>query len=161
MTKYALDTNILINFEIFTPDQYHKNFWKELSRKVEQGQIVIIEDIANECRRGFVKKWVGSLRKAKHITELDDRTRQAAIKINSQYKLTQSGASGRIKSQADAPLIAYARAHNLVVFTYEQKKRNPNDPNKIPDVCDQLAIKWMRWPKKVMGTLAFKDCGEA
>ena len=35
--RYAIDANILINFDTFLPFAYHKTFWKQLSEKVKEG----------------------------------------------------------------------------------------------------------------------------
>ena len=149
---YVIDTNILINFDIFTPIQIHTTFWEQLSFAVKHGAIIIIEDVKNECKYGKVKNWV----KEQKIISVDNEIQNAAIKINNKYQLITYDDKGNKKSEADPVIIAYAKKNNCAVFTREQKRKSDEDAMKIPDVCDALGIDYERHPIKVFKKLNFK-----
>lgn len=148
--KYVIDTNILIKFERFAPPEFHQTFWKYLLKNVENGNIIIIEDIDKEWKAGKLKKPF-----SKHITKVADNVREKAVQINNKYGLITEDIGGKIKSKADPVLIAYAQVHNCSVFTDEGYRKTSNDPMKIPDVCKQLNIHCQRLPSHVFEAIDF------
>ena len=158
MNKYVIDANILISFHIFTPEHYHRNFWNELERQIAGGHIIILDEIANECKNQALKNWLTALKKQGLITAVNAEIRQLALQLNKKHKMITTDAAGRIKSQADIYLLAYAQKHNLSVFSYEGKRRNPQEPPKIPDVCTAEGIHYERIPSPVMRQLGFASC---
>ncbi len=158
MNKYVIDANILISFHIFTPGYYHQNFWNELERQVARGNIIILEEISNECKNQFLRKWLNALKKKSLITTVNNEIRQIALQLNAKHKIITTDAAGRIKSEADTYLLAYAQKHNLTVFTYEGNRRNPQDHPEIPDVCKAEGINYERMPSPVMRQLGFANC---
>ena len=144
---YIIDTNILISFHIFTPMNIHVTFWDQLSEAVENGEIIIIREVVNECTKPpEIKKWVRSQK----IIETDD-VHERATEINNEYRLITEK-EGIKKSEADPIIIAYAEKNNGIVFTQEAE----NDPKKMPDVCKALSIDCQRWPGQVFKDIKFK-----
>ena len=158
MSKYVIDANILISFHIFTPGAYHQKFWNELERQVAAGNITVLEEIANECKDPFLQTWLAGLKQKGLITKVNNDVRQRALQLNAKHQIVTIDSTGRIKSQADTYLLAYAQKHNLSIFTYESSRRNPQDPPKIPDVCQAEGINYQRFPFPVMRQLAFSSC---
>ncbi len=151
-TTYVIDTNILINWSIFTPMEFHTTFWKQLSDCIQSKQIIVIQDVADECKFGLLKGWVTE----QTIIPIDDGVRQRAIEINDKYTLiTQK--SGSTKSEADPVIIAYAEKNHYGVFSYESKKKPFDNVNKIPDVCEDLDISCERWTAKILKEINFKE----
>ena len=152
--RYATDANILINFGIFLPFAYHKTFWNQLSEKVKEGEIIILDVIADECKRDTLKKWI----EKQEIVKVDSPTKERALEINEKYGLITTDSMGRIKSAADPELIAFAEIHKCAVFSYEAKRRlDTKQPMKIPDVCEKLRVPCKRWPDKVFKSISFQN----
>ena len=149
--SYVIDTNILINFRIFTPMSIHITFWKQLSEAVTNKTIVIIRDVADECKDREIEPWVNR----QEVTEISDDIRERAIEINNKYLLITEE-DGIKKSKADPVIIAYAEKNQSVVFTQEAKRKSNSDPMKIPDVCNALSIRCERWPDKVFEDINFR-----
>ena len=55
---YIIDANILILFNDYTPENIHKAFWRQLAEVVVEGKIIIIRDVADECKYGDVSNYL-------------------------------------------------------------------------------------------------------
>lgn len=148
--RYVIDTNILINFKIFTPMEIHVKFWRQLSHSIEQGHIILLADVARECKSEPLKSWVRNQK----ITPTDD-VKSEAIKINNKYKLITEK-DGIKKSEADPVIIAYAQKRKYTVFSYESERKNSKKPYKIPDVCTALGVPFEKRTNKVLKEIDFK-----
>ncbi len=144
-SPYVIDTNILINFRIFTPMNIHKIFWSRLHAAIASGRIILIKDVAEECKDKDLKEWIAGVK----ITKINDDIRLRASEINNKYSLITEKA-GVVKSEADPVIIAYAEVNDCIVFTYESNRRKKTDPMKIPDVCDELGMDYERVPVTVL-----------
>lgn len=156
MTRYLIDANILINFNIFTPMKYHQNFWRELARQISDGHLILLDTIANECKNRELVAWLSGIKES--IVKVDNDIRQMAADVNQKHQLITRGPAGQIKSEADTHLIAYAQKHGLAIFTYEGRRRSDKDPKKIPDVCRDMNIPYRRFSIRVMDELSFSRC---
>ena len=142
---YVIDANILISFRIFTPMNIHKIFWRRLYAAIASGRIILIKDVAEECKYEPLKGWVAGVK----ITKINDDLRYRALEINNTYSLITER-DGIVKSKADPVIIAYAEKNNCTVFTHEAKRKSEQDPMKIPDACDKLGVLCKRWPDQVL-----------
>ena len=162
--NYVIDTNILINFDIFTPQKIHKKFWANMEAAIDSGNIIIIKDVADECKHQSIKKLVDGLDANGKIVKVSSDIRARALEINDEFNMITTvgqDASGSpiIKSEADPVIIAYAEANKYTVFTRESK-RGPRanqslgstirKPMKIPAVCDALGVDCERSPVQVL-----------
>ena len=145
--QYVIDTNILISFRIFTPMNIHKTFWNRMTDAVKQGKLIFIQDVAEECKDPFLKLWLKTV--SNSVTRIDDNLRNRAIEINNQYPMIDR-TSTTIKSQADPVIIAFAEKNKDIVFSHEKNRKKDDDLYKIPDVCEILKIRCVRWPDKVL-----------
>lgn len=153
-TKYVIDANILINFGIFTPMENHIRFWAKMSQLIQQGRIILLKEVAEECKFGPLKSWVW---KQKITPTVDILNR--SIDINNEYHLiTEEG--GIRKSEADPLIIAYAEKEKCTVFSYESKRKSKDEPNKIPDVCKYLNVRCIKWPSKFFKEIKFGTIGK-
>ena len=151
--RIIIDTNILIGFNDYAPQNIHINFWKQLTKVVEDDKIIIIKDVALECKFGYVYTWLNQYPINSKIIEIESHVRARAKNINKQYGLT-TYSGGQIKSKADSRVIAYAEAYKgSIVFSAETPQRYPDRPMKIPDVCRELNIPYERWPRVVLPTV--------
>ena len=151
MDIYVIDANMLINWSIFNPISHNKVFWSSLKKFIDKEQIILIKPIAEECRYGRIKVWVESDAK---ITEISDDVKKRATEINDEYRLI-TNENGIVKSEADPFLIVYAEIHRCTVLSYESRRKNENDPMKIPDVCAELEIGHTRSTEEMMENLNF------
>ena len=158
MKQYLIDANILINFSIFTPMKYHKNFWEELTNQIQQKRLILLDTIAKECRGTELKEWLKGVKES--IIIVDNDIKQRGIKINKEHNIITTELTGQIKSEPDTHLIAYAQKHNIAIFTYEGRRKSVKDPKKIPDVCRDLNITYQRFSIQVMNELNFAKCSE-
>ncbi len=149
--RYIIDTNILINFKIFTPMKIHEIFWKQLGECIKKGEIVLIQDVANECKDRELKGWVFKQKIEKVSNDIKDR----ANEINKEYPII-TVLDQQTKSEADPIIIAYAEQNNCCVFTREADEDPKNGIYKIPAICKKLNIDFQRWPNKVFDNLRFK-----
>ena len=156
--EYLLDANILIYFAHFAAHAYHKNFWLNLEKQIREGNLIVIESIAKECKMpSGLAKWIQNLGKQKLIKAVDEQVLDKASDINKKYKMITK-VLGSVKSVADTHLIAYAKINSLAILSYESKRRSKSQPHKIPDVCAKLQIPCQRYPTPVMKELNFGEC---
>lgn len=156
-TKYVIDANILMYFGIFIPRENHIEFWARMSRFIEERRIILLRDIADECKREPLKSWVQEQRQ--NIITPSDVVRRRAIAIENKYKLT-TFEKGKMKSEADPVIIAYAEQNQYAIFSYETKRKPSGKSNKIPDVCKVLKVKCERQPYKVLKEIEFGTIGK-
>lgn len=156
MRRYLVDANILINFSIFAPIKYHQNFWRELAKQINHGNLVLLDAIAHECKNEELKVWLEQVKNS--IIKVDDDIKQRATAINREHNIITTSPTGQVKSAADTHLIAYAQKRGLAIFTYEGRRRSERDPKKIPDVCRDVGVHYQRFSVRVMDELAFAEC---
>ena len=151
--RIIIDTNILIGFNDYAPQNIHPIFWKRLSKVVEDDKIIIIKNVALECKFGYIKYWLESPVISKKIIEVEPSVERRATQINEQYKMTTI-AGGRKKSKADSRVIAYAESRKgSIVFSAEAPRKSIRRPMKMPDVCKILGVPYERWPRVVLPTV--------
>ncbi len=161
--QYVIDANILINFSIFAPPSTHKTFWMNMEEAVNTDKIIIIRDVADECKYGFINAWVEQFEATGKIINVNDKVKQRSLNINNTFKMiTQvNNSSGQSisKSEADPVIIAYAEANKYIVFTREGEQwvglnkpltSSHKQTMKIPAVCRELKVKLERSPENVL-----------
>ena len=159
MQRYLIDANILISLDIFTPREYHLDFWAGLKEQIAKGNIILLDVIYDECKSPHLKKWLDKeIKAAGLITPVSTDIKNKGLALNKKYGIITKDAVGRIKSAADTYLIAYAKKNGLVIFTYESKRRDVQAPMKIPDVCDAQKVPYQRLTRHVMNVLKFRSC---
>ena len=99
--EYVIDANILINLGIFTPIHFHKQFWKQMEIKVENGSIILLDVVASEVKYGDVGKWVNTMKGSGVVTQINTAVRNRGVAINNQYKMITTAPGGSLKSTAD------------------------------------------------------------
>ena len=167
--NYVIDANILINFGIYTPRNIHQEFWIRFEEAVQNKKIIIIKEVADECRIGDIKIWVNEQRKADRITNVSASIKDRASEINDEYPLINDEWNPKTrsydsKSDADPVIIAYAETNDYTVFTQESDREiqqgrqlvnSQHTPMKIPAVCKELDIPYIRYPSKVLEKIMY------
>lgn len=151
--EYCIDACAILDFwdtqERTRP--YHvkvKSFraiWEHISAKVKSGAIIVPRIVADEVDaitdNEELKQWLKTNRRRfvdynRFVPELQKIVNKYAIYT------TDKG------SIADAAVIAIAMGSNLTVITSEihVSQHSPVKP-KIPNVCDDVSVKWMNLPE--------------
>lgn len=144
--KYLLDSNILIqSYKMYYQFNFCPAYW-EWIEQLNTGGLLSIDKVYDELSAGndTLAEWVKS-RKSKFV-KFDSISSQVLPDI---YKILKNGnvPNNRIidfmeNSLADSYLIAYAKAHNCILITHEERTSKLNCKRKvhIPDVCDALGV---------------------
>ncbi|MEM4218209.1 MAG: DUF4411 family protein [Candidatus Methanomethylicaceae archaeon] len=141
-TRYVLDTSV---FTQAARSYYHfaiaPGFWKALVQKARAGTLLSIDRVKAEIDKGQddLKKWVNS--HFHYFQSTNDQTIVAAYRQVIQWATAQNQYTPAAKTHfadndnADAWVVAYARAKNCVVVTQEAPAPQARHKIKLPDVC--------------------------
>jgi hypothetical protein len=152
--KYILDTNVLFELAIWISPKLNKPFWVKMHESLRDGKWVLLDVIVEEIRRdGDLKKWCKEMKSAGLVTEVTSQQRLRGVEINNAYKIINDATQ---QSQADVYLIAFAEENKLCIFTRERNKRHNEELYKIPDVCDQLNVNYIRTPEDFYEAMGFR-----
>ncbi len=163
-TSYVIDTSVLINFGIFTPHNVHRTFWSRMEEAIDDGKIIIINEVADECTIDPIKQWIDVQRDAGRVIKVNQQIYDRAEKINKKYHIVteeRNRKTGRAvtKSNADPVIIAYAENNKCTVFTRESDRAikggkqfsfSKENPGNIPVVCKRLGVPYARFPDEVL-----------
>jgi len=145
---FVLDTNTLINFSIWHPMEYSEVFWSKLEKMLEDGKWILLDVVVNEVLYDKkLKSWLKKQKNKKLVIDINDDVRNRAVEINSKYPMIDQDTG---KSTVDTYLVAYAEINQVGIFTRESNRNTTDDLHKIPDVCKELSIKYIRYPRQFM-----------
>ncbi len=146
MNKYCLDTNFFIEGwnKYYSPD-FCRNYWEIVAELGSLGIVFIPEKVKSEIDKvdDKLKEW---LKNKKFLVRGIDENVQKCIKEiyakdPSHLRLVDNT---RNRSIADPWVIAHALSENAIVVTKEEKVTNPaSNRIKIPNVCDNMGIRWI------------------
>lgn len=143
---YCLDANVLIEaWQKYYNPKFCPDYWNILIELGNQEIIFIPEMVYNEITRteDELAKWLkGSNIPIKNITEpVTLRLKDIFAKNPLHINLVDST---KARSLADPWVIAHAIYENAVVVTKEEKLTALNSRKvKIPNVCDNMGIRWI------------------
>lgn len=144
--KYCLDTNFFIEAwnKYYSPD-FCSEYWEIIDELVKQGIVFITQEVKKEIDKGDdnLKNWL----KGKHyiVKPIDENVQLNLKKLYAKDKSHQYLANNiKNMSIADPWVIAHAMSENAVVVTKEYLSIS-NNPQKvrIPDVCENMNVKWI------------------
>lgn len=140
---FLLDTSVFIQAaRSFYSFDIVPSFWESLLRHAEKGEVVSIDRVKDEIDRGDdqLKQWFNA-----HFAPFIQSTHEKDIvrhyREMIQWAEGQSQYERAAKSQfadarnADAWVVAFAKARNLIVVTQEASAPQSKTSIKIPDVC--------------------------
>jgi predicted nucleic acid-binding protein len=142
---YCLDANVLIQaWQKYYSPRICPDYWRVLNEIGTQGKIFIPEIVREEIIRteDELSDWLKSssipIRK---VDEPVTRCLQAIFSFNPDHiKLVDNT---KARSLADPWVIAHALNENAVVVTKEEKVIAKTNKIKIPNVCDNMGIRWI------------------
>ncbi len=146
-TKYLLDANVFIEAKKRYYDfDLCPGFWEALDLHCQNGLVCSIDRIKDEIVKGNVPlatrvTLAGFRLPSNNVSVLEWYGKfQSWVQSEVQYN---AGAKAEFARNADAWLIAYAKAEGCVVVT--QEVPNPNIKKKvpIPNVCDAFGVPYM------------------
>jgi predicted nucleic acid-binding protein len=144
--RYCLDANVLIEaWQKYYNPKFCPDYWNILIEVGKQDIIFIPEVVYQEITRteDDLAKWLkGSKIPIRNITEPVTICLQNVFAKNPLHKNLVDNIKAR--SLADPWVIAHAMYENATVVTKEEKVTALNSPKvKIPNVCDNMSIRWI------------------
>ncbi len=141
--KYCLDANVLIQaWQKYYNPKFCPDYWKVLIELGLSGKIFIPELVYEEIVRteDDLSKWL----KASNIpiAKISGAITKHIRKILNDYPSLVDNT--RARSLADPWVIAHALSENATVVTKEEKVTASNSKKiKIPNVCDNIGVRWI------------------
>ncbi len=144
--KYCFDANVLIQaWQKYYNPKFCPDYWKILTELGKSEKIFIPELVYEEIIRteDDLSKWLkGSKIPLKKISEGVTACLQEIYAANPIHKNLVDNTKAR--SLADPWVIAHALHENASVVTKEEKVTALNSTRiKIPNVCDNMGIRWI------------------
>lgn len=144
--KYCLDANVLIQaWQKYYNPKFCPDYWDVLIELGKQEIIFIPELVSEEITRteDDLSIWLqGSNIPIQKITEPITVCLQQIYSQNPIHKSLVDNTKAR--SLADPWVIAHAKNENATVVTKEEKVTASSSTRiKIPNVCDNMGIRWM------------------
>ncbi len=143
---YCLDANVLIQaWQKYYSPKYCPNYWDVLIELGNKNVIFIPEVVYEEITRtdDDLSKWLKSSNiPIRKIDEPVTRCLQKIYATNPTHKKLVDSTKGR--SLADPWVIAHAINEGATVVTKEEKVTASSSKRiKIPNVCDNMKIRWI------------------
>lgn len=145
-TKYCLDANVLIQaWQKYYNPKFCPDYWEVLIELGKQNRIFIPELVFEEITRTEDKlsKWLKSSKiPIEKISEPVNKSLKTIYLTNPVHKSLVDNTKAR--SLADPWVIAHAINENAIVVTKEEKVTALSSKRiKIPNVCDNMGVKWI------------------
>ena len=146
ISSYCLDANFFIQaWNNYYSPEFCPAYWEVINNLAKQGVIFIASQVRDEIYKtdDKLKDW---LKKSditvKPTTEkVASCLKQIYAKDPKHQKLTDNTKN---RSIADPWVIAHAMNENAIVVTKENKITEPSSKQvKIPNVCENMGVKWM------------------
>lgn len=146
ITKYCLDANVLIQaWQKYYRPSICPSYWDVLNELGKQGKVFLTELVYEEITRteDDLSKWLKSSNiPVEKITESVTLHLQRIYSSNPLHKNLVDNTKAR--SLADPWVIAHALSEKATVVTKEEKVTTLNSKKvKIPNVCDNMGVKWI------------------
>jgi len=143
---YCLDSNVLIQaWQKYYSPKYCPSYWEVLNELGEEDKIFIPSMVYDEIVRtdDELSEWLKSSKiKSKPITADVTEILKSIYEADPNHKHLVDSKKGR--SLADPWVIAHAIKEGSIVVTKEEKVTALNSTKiKIPNVCDNLGVKWI------------------
>lgn len=139
---YSFDTSAFINGRntIFQPQAFGA-IWDAISRLIEDGEVRAVDPVKWELAKKSdeVNAWAKAQKRL--FVPLREPIQRHTKAVLAAHPLLIKDHGGN-RSGADPFVIALAMEHDGIVVTEEEKKGSLKKPH-IPDVCDDLGVRWM------------------
>lgn len=150
--RYILDADVFITAK----NRYYAfdicpGFWASIIHHHREGRIYSIDRVRGELLVGRktedLVQWVKRDLPGTFFLGVDDDPVASAytkvmmsVQRNPQYL---DFAKAKFATGADGWLVAYARVHNAIVVTNEERAPQSRREVKLPDVCDQFKVRYI------------------
>ena len=144
--KYCLDANVLIQaWQKYYNPKFCPDYWKILTELGKQDKIFVSELVYEEITRteDDLSKWLKASKIP--INKITEPVTVCLQKIYSTDPIHKNLVDNtKARSLADPWVIARALHENATVVTKEEKVTALNSNRiKIPNVCDNMGIRWI------------------
>lgn len=144
--KYCLDANVLIQaWQKYYSPKFCPDYWNILNQLGLNGRIFIPQLVFEEITRteDELAEWLKSSKISIH--EIDGAVAQCLKRIYENNPLHQYLVDNtKQRSLADPWVVAHALNDNACIVTKEEKVTASNTTRiKIPNVCDNMGIRWI------------------
>lgn len=147
---YLLDANVFIQAYLrYYSFDLVPRFWPELVKYVQNGRIKSIDRVLNEIYKkdDDLKKWVNEkIEQCFEDTDHKDVLDEYASLINwAQNQDYTTGAKNNFvkADNADAWVVAYAKARDFTVVTQEYFNEDARKKVQVPNVCQHFNVRWL------------------
>lgn len=142
---YCLDANVLIQaWQKYYSPVLCPDYWKILDELGSEGRIFICQEVYDEIVKteDDLSSWLkGSNIPVRKANESVIGSLKEIYKTPAHLKLVDNTKN---RSMADPWVIAHAMENNSVVVTKEEKVTQANSTKvKIPNVCDNVGVRWI------------------
>ena len=149
MRGYLLDADVFIDaHRRYYPFDIRPDFWDWLERKHDEGFVFSIKKVYDELRASEdeLSEWAKKMSMRKFFKEAND-----VATINKMEELRSwtdkeeftKEAVDEFYGSANIFLVAYAKAHNLIVATNEVYDENMKKKVKIPNACKFIGVEYV------------------
>ena len=145
-SKYCLDANVLIQaWQKYYSPKFCPDYWDVLNDLGQLGKIFIPQNVFDEIMKteDELAQWLKNSNIS--IKEIDGKVANCLRDIYSANPLHKYLVDNtKQRSLADPWVIAHALNENACVVTKEEKVTAPNTTRiKIPNVCENMSIRWI------------------
>ena len=147
---YLVDSDVFITAKnLYYSFDICPGFWKSVIHHHLEGRVFSVDRVRSELLTGRktenLVRWVSNELPGAFFLEVDtDAVTNAYTEIMmwvQRHPTYFDYAKAKFATGADGWLVAYARVHGAIVATNEQPAPGSRKEIKIPDVCDQFAVK--------------------
>jgi hypothetical protein len=150
-TRFILDASVFIQaYRYYYHFDIAPGFWNALIQHASTGVLLTIDRVKDEIDEGKdeLAKWVNG-----HFHDWLENTSDAGVLAAYgeviQWAMAQSQYTDAAKAEfadaenADAWVVAYAKAKGCVVVTQEKPAPQSKRKVKVPDVCNAFGVMWI------------------
>lgn len=154
MNLYVVDSNFFIQaHRAYYPLDVIQSFWTKVKQLANEGKIKSIDKVkaeiySNASHEDELKDWCQDnlpndffLDTSSFIKDYTD----IVVWANSMSNFYKRSAIQEFLAAdlADPWLVAYAKANNCTIVTYEKSEPNRKSKIKIPEVCNQFGVRYI------------------
>lgn len=151
--RFLIDSNSLLTpFKTYYPFDLAERFWSNVSDKIKSGNIVILDLVREELRKGEdeLTDWINSFNDEIILSRVNTEILQKYGEVlthvqESDFYKNQALLEWSDASVADPMLIAVASVHGFCIVTFEKPNNNLSRTHasknpKIPDVANVFGV---------------------
>lgn len=141
--KYVVDTSVIMRrsqYEAYDIGSFPHQ-WKNFDEKVEEGLLVSTPLVYNEIENNNKELIPWADEHIKMFEKIDENVIDEAKFLSKKFKEWYNNPKNKYIPWADPQLIAFAKAHNIVLVTQEAWNNEPKTKEinyKIPTICSKI-----------------------